>query len=56
MQLSDEDLQALTDALFDDADEDGSGSITFEELVTQLEKYPGIMENLTMRFVFRSLS
>ncbi len=49
MQISDDDMQELTDALFDDADEDGSGAITFEELVGELEKYPAVMDNLTMR-------
>ena len=56
MQLSDEDLQDLTDALFDEADEDGSGAITFEELVGELEKFPGVMENLTMRYVFQKFN
>ena len=36
-------------ALFDDADTDNSGSITFEELRAELEKHPGIIENLTLR-------
>ena len=49
--LSDENLEALTDALFDDADTDKSGSITFEELKCQLEKHPGVMNNLTIRWV-----
>ena len=56
MQLSDEDLQDLTDALFDEADEDGSGAITFEELVGELEKFPGVMENLTMRYIFKKFN
>ncbi|XP_070178601.1 NADPH oxidase 5-like isoform X2 [Littorina saxatilis] len=46
--LSEENLESLTDALFDDADTDGSGSITFEELKCQLEKHPGVMQNLTI--------
>ena len=50
MQLSEEDLQDLTDALFDDADEDGSGAITFDELVGELQKYPEVMDNLTIRY------
>ena len=56
MQLSDEDLEDLTDALFDEADEDGSGAITFDELVGELDKFPGVMENLTMRSVSTSLN
>ncbi|PVD36334.1 hypothetical protein C0Q70_03313 [Pomacea canaliculata] len=46
--LSEENLQALTDALFDDADADKSGEITFEKLKDQLEKHPGVMQNLTI--------
>ncbi len=49
MKLSDEDLNALTHALFDEADDDGSGAITFEELVGELQKHPGVMDNLTIR-------
>ena len=37
-------------ALFEDADTDNSGSITFEELRAELEKYPGVVENLTIRY------
>lgn len=48
--LSEENLQALTDALFDDADADKSGEITFEKLKDQLEKHPGVMQNLTIRW------
>lgn len=49
LSLSEEDLDDLTDALFDAADEDNSGSITFEELKAELEKHPGVIENLTIR-------
>ena len=49
MKLSDEDINDLTRALFNEADEDGSGEITFEELVAELDKYPDIRDNLTMR-------
>lgn len=47
--MSEEDLDDLTDVLFDAADEDNSGSITFEELKAELEKHPGVIENLTIR-------
>lgn len=47
--MSEEDLDDLTDVLFDAADEDKSGSITFEELKAELEKHPGVIENLTIR-------
>lgn len=49
LSLSEEDLDDLTDVLFDAADEDNSGSITFEELKAELEKHPGVIENLTIR-------
>ncbi|XP_076438955.1 NADPH oxidase 5-like isoform X2 [Babylonia areolata] len=48
LHLSQENLEALTDVLFHDADTDRSGSITFEELRSQLEKHPGVMNNLTI--------
>ena len=49
LKLSDEDLNELTRALFEEADEDGSGEITFEELSAELDKYPDVRDNLTMR-------
>ncbi|XP_052261519.1 NADPH oxidase 5-like isoform X2 [Dreissena polymorpha] len=48
LSLTDENLADLTDALFDTADEDESGTITFEELRNELEKHPGVIENLTI--------
>ncbi|XP_033121343.1 NADPH oxidase 5-like [Anneissia japonica] len=48
IQLSDETLHELTSVLFHEADEDDSGSITFDELQNQLTKYPDITENLTV--------
>ena len=36
-------------ALFEDADTDNSGSISFEELKVELGKHPGIIDNLTFR-------
>ena len=49
LQLTEDSLDRLTWALFESADEDGSGAITFEELVGELEKFPGVLENLTIR-------
>ena len=49
LSLSEEDLDDLTQVLFEAADEDDSGSITFEELKAELEKHPGVIENLTIR-------
>ncbi|ELU05067.1 hypothetical protein CAPTEDRAFT_147619 [Capitella teleta] len=48
MKLSEESLHALTMALFESADDDDSGEITFEELVGELSKHPGVMDNLTI--------
>ena len=49
LQLSEETLDELTQVLFEEADTDCSGSICFEELRVQLEKYPDIADNLTIR-------
>ncbi|XP_028307631.1 NADPH oxidase 5 [Gouania willdenowi] len=46
--LPEEKLDALTMALFESADRDNSGSITFEELQAELETFPEVMENLTI--------
>lgn len=35
--------------LFKAADTDESGEITFEELKSELERHPGIVDNLTIR-------
>ena len=51
LQLSDSNIDQLTRALFEDADVDKSGTITFEELQAELDKHPGVIENLTIRFV-----
>ena len=37
-------------ALFQDADTDGSGTISFDELKVELDKHPGVLENLTIRY------
>ncbi|NXX53364.1 NOX5 oxidase, partial [Scopus umbretta] len=46
--LPEERLGDLTLALFEAADKDRSGSITFEELREELEAFPEVMENLTI--------
>ncbi|KGL98918.1 NADPH oxidase 5, partial [Charadrius vociferus] len=46
--LPEERLADLTSALFEAADKDHSGSITFEELREELEGFPEVMENLTI--------
>ncbi|XP_063687525.1 NADPH oxidase 5-like isoform X2 [Bolinopsis microptera] len=48
LELSEETLDELTQTLFESADADQSGSITFEELHDELLKHPGVIENLTI--------
>ncbi|XP_054858261.1 NADPH oxidase 5 [Eublepharis macularius] len=48
ISLPEEKLDDLTVALFESADTDKSGSITFEELRGELERFPEVMENLTI--------
>ncbi|XP_073160562.1 NADPH oxidase 5 isoform X5 [Lepidochelys kempii] len=48
ISLPEEKLDDLTLALFESADKDNSGSITFEELKEELECFPEVMENLTI--------
>uniref|UniRef100_A0A3B3T8K7 NADPH oxidase 5 n=1 Tax=Paramormyrops kingsleyae TaxID=1676925 RepID=A0A3B3T8K7_9TELE len=48
ISLPEEKLDDLTLALFESADKDSSGSITFEELKAELESFPEVMENLTI--------
>ncbi|XP_060064880.1 NADPH oxidase 5-like [Ylistrum balloti] len=48
LTLGEENLTKMTDAIFEAADTDNSGEISFEELKTELEKYPGVMENLSI--------
>lgn len=49
MALPEERLGALSQALLQAADRDHSGSITFPELREQLEAFPEILENLSIR-------
>ncbi|XP_062510064.1 NADPH oxidase 5-like [Corticium candelabrum] len=48
LKFSDDKLEELTEALFQDADTDGSGTISFDELKVELDKHPGVLENLTI--------
>ncbi|KAF4525979.1 hypothetical protein B566_EDAN000769 [Ephemera danica] len=48
MKFSDEQIEDLTMALFDDADTEDRGEITFEALKAQLEKHDGLLENLSI--------
>ncbi|KAM4749054.1 NADPH oxidase 5-like [Rhinophrynus dorsalis] len=48
ISLPEEKLDDLTLVLFESADKDGSGYITFQELKEELELFPEVMENLTI--------
>ncbi|XP_059056075.1 NADPH oxidase 5-like [Achroia grisella] len=48
MQFSDEQLQQLTRAMFEDADTEHRGAITYEALRHQLTKHDGLLENLSI--------
>ncbi|XP_052503144.1 LOW QUALITY PROTEIN: NADPH oxidase 5 [Budorcas taxicolor] len=48
ISLPKEKLDQLTLALFESADKDCSGTITFEELRDELQRFPEVMENLTI--------
>lgn len=49
ISLPEEKLDQLTLALFESADKDSNGAITFDELRDELRRFPGVMENLTIR-------
>ncbi|KAH0946780.1 hypothetical protein HN011_012237 [Eciton burchellii] len=48
MKFSDEQIEDLTIALFEDADQGNRGAITFEALKRQLKKHDGLLENLSI--------
>lgn len=50
IQFNEEQIEELTMALFDDADQANRGAITFEALKKQLEKHEGLLENLSIRW------
>lgn len=49
MQFSEEQIDDLTVAMFEDADANNRGAITYEALKNQLEKHGGLLENLSIR-------
>ncbi|KAH0620117.1 hypothetical protein JD844_014733 [Phrynosoma platyrhinos] len=51
ISLPEKKLDDLTEALFESADSDRSGAITFEELRAELELFPEVMENLTISWL-----
>lgn len=48
MKFSDEQIEDLTLALFEDADTQRQGAISYESLKAQLEKHSGLLENLSI--------
>uniref|UniRef100_A0A0A9XY48 NADPH oxidase 5 n=2 Tax=Lygus hesperus TaxID=30085 RepID=A0A0A9XY48_LYGHE len=48
MRFSEEQIDDLTMAMFEDADADNRGAITYEALKNQLTKHGGLLENLTI--------
>lgn len=48
MEFSEEQIDDLTVAMFEDADSENRGAITYEALKHQLEKHGGLLENLTI--------
>lgn len=52
LSMDQQKVEDLTDVLFEESDKEGKGFITFDELQSFLDKFPGIAENLTIRSVF----
>ncbi|XP_050094231.1 uncharacterized protein LOC126576951 [Anopheles aquasalis] len=48
MRFSEEQIEDLTMAMFEDADKYNRGAITYEALKNQLEKHGGLLENLSI--------
>ncbi|XP_065216938.1 NADPH oxidase 5-like [Planococcus citri] len=48
MRFSEDQIEDLTIALFEDADADARGAITYGALKNQLEKHDGLLENLSI--------
>ena len=49
LSLTDDSIEQLTLAIFEVADVDKDGGITFDELSAVLEQYPDVMNNLSIR-------
>ena len=49
MRFSEDQIEDLTIALFEDADSESRGAITYSALKNQLEKHEGLLENLSIR-------
>lgn len=48
MEFSEDQIEDLTSAMFEDADPHNSGEITYEALKNQLNKHGGLLENLSI--------
>ncbi|XP_067653727.1 NADPH oxidase 5-like [Haliotis asinina] len=48
VKLGEEELELLTQALFEEADEDCNGEISFKELESAIDRHPGLKENLCL--------
>jgi Ca2+-binding EF-hand superfamily protein len=51
LSMDQQQLEELTDILFEESDTEQKGFITFDELQSFLAKFPGIAENLTIRYI-----
>ena len=51
MTFSEEHLDELTEALYEDANPDGLDGITYEQLRGQMEKHEGLLESLSNKCV-----
>ena len=52
LSMDQQQLEELTDVLFEESDTEKKGFITFDELRSFLDKFPGIAENLTIRYIY----
>ncbi|XP_022109877.1 NADPH oxidase 5-like [Acanthaster planci] len=48
LQLSDRKVDHLTETLFNTADQNSDGSISFDEFMTALKRYPDLLENFSI--------
>lgn len=49
LRFSEDQIDDLTIALFEDADAENRGAITYEAMKSQMEKHGGLLENLSIR-------
>ena len=52
MEISPGDVEVMSDTLFDTLDDNGDGILEQEELVDNLEKFPALRDNLSLRYNF----